>query len=386
MTGLLVRLFVKNSENTTDPDVRKSYGTLSGFTGVVCNLLLFVLKAAMGLLSGSIAVISDAFNNLSDCAGSMVTLLGYKLSSKPADKGHPFGHGRMEYLTALFIAILIIFMGYELMKTSVAKLFDSEKVNFSFIVLASLVVSVLVKVWMAHFNTVLGKRINSTIMLATAKDSRNDVIATLATILSVCLSPFTSLPVDGITGTVISVFILKSGIDIIFDTTDVLLGKPADPEIVRQIADLVCSDKRIIGLHDLIIHSYGPVTMIGSCHVEISSNEDFVAAHELVDKIEREINKDLHISMTIHMDPVRTDDDYINSCREMTESIVRSVDDSLSIHDFRVVRSGEYTGLVFDLSVPFDLRLENDGIKEEIEKKLAQQQGKYYTMITFDRN
>ncbi|MBE6861902.1 MAG: cation transporter, partial [Ruminococcus sp.] len=253
LTGLLVKAFVKNHENISESRVRGAYGTLSSIVGIICNILLFVLKYIMGTLSNSIAVVSDAFNNLSDSASCIVTLLGYKMSAKPADKDHPFGHGRMEYLTSLIIAAVILLMGVELFRDSVGKIIHPEEVKFRVIVLVSLILSVAVKLWMARFNTILGRKISSTAMLATAKDSRNDVIATIATIISLVASLFTDLPVDGVMGIIVSVFVLKAGLEIIMETVDELLGKPADPETVKEITRLVCCDDRIQGIHDLII-------------------------------------------------------------------------------------------------------------------------------------
>ena len=356
MTDFLVKLFIKNPENTSDLRVRGKYGTLSSIVGIICNLLLFALKYIMGTLSNSIAVVSDAFNNLSDAASCIVTLLGYKMAAKPADKNHPFGHGRMEYLISLIIAAVILVMGLELLKDSFLKIIHPEEVKFSFIALVSLIASIGVKLWMSLFNTNLGKKINSSAMLATAKDSRSDVIATSATVAALLLSTVTDHPIDGFMGLLVSVFILKSGIEIIKDTVDELLGKPADPEVIREIRELVCCDERIIGIHDLIIHNYGPGNMIGSCHAEVKSNEDFTAAHDLIDRIEHEIHKQLKISMTIHMDPIEVDNEQINAFREMLWNVVKSIDNRLNFHDFRTVTGDTHVNLIFDLVVPFELQ------------------------------
>ena len=379
MTDFLVKLFIKNPENTSDLRVRGKYGTLSSIVGIICNLLLFALKYIMGTLSNSIAVVSDAFNNLSDAASCIVTLLGYKMAAKPADKNHPFGHGRMEYLISLIIAAVILVMGLELLKDSFLKIIHPEEVKFSFIALVSLIASIGVKLWMSLFNTNLGKKINSSAMLATAKDSRSDVIATSATVAALLLSTVTDHPIDGFMGLLVSVFILKSGIEIIKDTVDELLGKPADPEVIREIRELVCCDERIIGIHDLIIHNYGPGNMIGSCHAEVKSNEDFTAAHDLIDRIEHEIHKQLKISMTIHMDPIEVDNEQINAFREMLWNVVKSIDNRLNFHDFRTVTGDTHVNLIFDLVVPFEVDLSDDEI-------LSREETKYYTVITFDRD
>lgn len=385
MTSFLVHKFVKNCDDINNPDVRRSYGTLSSLVGIFCNITLFVLKYVMGTLSGSISIISDAFNNLSDSAGCIVTLLGYKMAAKPADKDHPFGHGRMEYLTALFIAVLIIIVAFELLKNSVEKIIHPEKLAFSAVVLGSLAVSILVKLWMSFFNGKLGRKINSSVMLATSKDSRTDVIATSATCISILSALFTDLPVDGIMGIVVSAFIFKSGIDIVKDTVDNLLGGPADPEIVASIKEMVAEYDKIIGIHDLVIHNYGPGIMIGSCHAEVKSTEDFVEVHDMIDTIEREIHEKLNIMMTIHMDPIETNNEYVNSLREMVRTIVKGIDQSLHIHDFRVVSGDTHTNLIFDLVVPYDCEYTESDIRSIIDEKLGKTEASYYAVITFDR-
>ena len=365
--------------------VRRNYGTLSSVVGIICNVFLFILKYIMGTLSGSISVVSDAFNNLSDSAGCMVTLLGYKLASKPADKDHPFGHGRMEYLTALTIAVLILIVAFELFRNSVNKIIHPEKLTFSLIVLISLLVSILIKLWMSFFNAFLGKKINSSVMLATAKDSRTDVIATSATCIAVISSLYTNLPVDGIMGLVVSLFIFKSGIDIVKDTVDNLLGKPVDSDIVYAIKEMIGESDKIIGIHDLVVHNYGPGNMIGSLHAEVKSNEDFVFVHDMIDELERRIHKELNILMTIHMDPIETDNEQVNLSLDMIRNIILDIDPCLQIHDFRLVAGDTHTNLIFDIVVPYDCKYNNDDIKELIDKQLDKMEDNYYTVITFDR-
>ena len=385
MVNLLIKTFIKNSEDIENPRVRQKYGTLSSFVGIICNLLLFLIKYIMGTLSHSISIVSDAFNNLSDCAGCLVTLLGYKMASKPADKDHPFGHGRIEYLTSLIIAVLIIFVGIELLKNSIEKVIHPEEIKFSLLVLFSLIFSIAVKLWMAFFNTKLGRKINSTVMIATAKDSKSDVIATSATLISLICSLFTQLPIDGIMGLIVSVFILKSGYDIVKDTVDELLGKPADPEVVNQIKKYVLKNDKIIGIHDLIIHSYGPGNMIGSCHVEVKSNEVFTEVHDIVDSIEREIYNNMNILMTIHMDPIEVDDHLTNNTKKLVNKIINSIDPSLHIHDFRIVSGESHTNLIFDLVVPFECKYSNQQLKQKIDDLLSNENINYFTVIVFDK-
>lgn len=385
MVNFLIKTFIKNSENTENPKIRQKYGTLSSIVGIICNVLLFLIKYAMGTLSHSISIVSDAFNNLSDCAGCLVTLLGYKMASKPADKNHPFGHGRMEYLTSLIIAALIIFVGIELLKNSVEKIINPVEIRFSFAVLFSLVFSIAVKLWMAVFNAELGKKINSSVLTATAKDSKSDVIATSATLIALICSLFTALPVDGVMGLLVSVFILKSGYDIVKDTVDELLGKPADPEIINHIKEYVLKNDKIIGIHDLIIHSYGPGNMIGSCHVEVKSNESFTEVHDIVDSIEREIHNNLNILMTIHMDPIEVNDMLTNKCKKFVNNIIHSIDSSLDLHDFRIVSGESHTNLIFDLVVPFECKYSNEELKQKIDMQLSKENINYYTVIVFDK-
>lgn len=385
MVNFLIKTFIKNSENTENPKIRQKYGTLSSIVGIICNVLLFLIKYAMGTLSHSISIVSDAFNNLSDCAGCLVTLLGYKMASKPADKNHPFGHGRMEYLTSLIIAALIIFVGIELLKNSVEKIINPVEIRFSFAVLISLVFSIAVKLWMAIFNAELGKKINSSVLTATAKDSKSDVIATSATLIALICSLFTALPVDGVMGLLVSVFILKSGYDIVKDTVDELLGKPADPEIINHIKEYVLKNDKIIGIHDLIIHSYGPGNMIGSCHVEVKSNESFTEVHDIVDSNEREIHNNLNILMTIHMDPIEVNDMLTNKCKKLVNNIIHSIDSSLDLHDFRIVSGESHTNLIFDLVVPFECKYSNEELKQKIDMQLSKENINYYTVIVFDK-
>ena len=385
MTKFLIQKFIKNPDDINNLKVRRNYGTLSSVVGIICNVFLFILKYIMGTLSGSISVVSDAFNNLSDSAGCMVTLLGYKLASKPADEDHPFGHGRMEYLTALTIAVLILIVAFELFRNSVNKIIHPEKLTFSLIVLISLLVSILIKLWMSFFNAFLGKKINSSVMLAAAKDSRTDVIATSATCIAVISSLYTNLPVDGIMGLVVSLFIFKSGIDIVKDTVDNLLGKPVDSDIVYAIKEMVGESDKIIGIHDLVVHNYGPGNMIGSLHAEVKSNEDFVFVHDMIDELERRIHRELNILMTIHMDPIETDNEQVNLSLDMIRNIILDIDPCLQIHDFRLVAGDTHTNLIFDIVVPYDCKYNNDDIKELIDKQLDKMEDNYYTVITFDR-
>lgn len=275
--------------------------------------------------------------------------------------------------------------GIELLKNSVEKIINPVEIRFSFAVLFSLVFSIAVKLWMAVFNAELGKKINSSVLTATAKDSKSDVIATSATLIALICSLFTALPVDGVMGLLVSVFILKSGYDIVKDTVDELLGKPADPEIINHIKEYVLKNDKIIGIHDLIIHSYGPGNMIGSCHVEVKSNESFTEVHDIVDSIEREIHNNLNILMTIHMDPIEVNDMLTNKCKKLVNNIIHSIDSSLDLHDFRIVSGESHTNLIFDLVVPFECKYSNEELKQKIDMQLSKENINYYTVIVFDK-
>lgn len=386
MTNFLVKRFVRDSENVTDIKVRENYGKLSSGVGIVCNIALFVLKYIIGTLSHSISVISDAFNNLSDCASCFVTLFGYKMAAKPADKDHPFGHGRMEYLTSLMIAVVILAVGLELLKSSVEKIIHPTDIVFSLPILISLLISIGVKLWMSLFNTKLGRKINSSVMLATAKDSRSDVLATSAALIGLAASAFTSLPLDGVMGVVVSLFVLFAGFGIVRDTVDLLLGKPADKELTEKIKRLVTSNESIIGVHDLVIHDYGPGNKIGSCHAEVRSDEDFIRIHDKIDVIERTVDSELNVRMTIHMDPIEVDNEQVNECKEKVRAIIKSLDDRLHIHDFRLVSGDTHINVIFDLVVPYDCGYTDEQLKFHIDSELEKEKEKYYSVITFDRD
>lgn len=386
MIDFLLRKWLHGSDDIDNPVVRKSYGTCSSIVGIFCNILLFGIKYAVGVLSNSIAIISDAFNNLSDCASCLVTLLGYKLAAKPADKEHPFGHGRMEYFTSLAIAVIIALMGFELFQNALQKLIHPETVEFRFATLLVLLISIGVKLWMMRFNTVLGNRIHSSVMLATAKDSRNDVIATSVTVFALLTSLVTDAPIDGIVGIGVSLFILKSAFDIIRDTVSDLLGRPADPQVVQKLKDLILSKPGIEGIHDILIHNYGPGNMIGSCHVEIRSDADFVTIHSIVDAAEREIYDALHILMTIHMDPIELDNEQINHYRSIIKQIIHDLDESLSFHDFRLVPGDDAKRLIFDLVVPFTCQYTEEELKKRISSELQKMDPTCTAVILIDHD
>lgn len=384
MTDLLIRIFIKDPDNFTNEKVRGQYGTLSSITGICCNIILFLIKFMMGTLSNSVAIVSDAFNNLSDCFSCLITLAGYKLASQPADKDHPFGHGRLEYLSSLVIAVIIVFVGLEFLKTSVDKLLNPEPVVFRWIAVFALSASIALKVWMYFFNTKLGKKIGSSTMLATATDSLSDSITTAVTLISLFSALITDFPVDGIIGILVSFLILKAAWEIMKDTVDTLLGKPADEKTVQDMMDIIYSFDEILGVHDLIIHNYGPGKMMASLHAEVSSDQDILVAHDKIDLIEKKIYEDLHIMTVIHMDPIETNNEVLNRNQDLIRTILDGIDENLSMHDFRMVSGDSHTNLIFDIVVPYGFKLSNNQLKKEIDKQLHENNPNLYTVITFD--
>ena len=386
MTNFLLRHFVKDYENTKDNAVRERYGYLSSAVGLVCNLLLFVVKLIMGTLTGSIAITADAFNNLSDMGSCTVTFVGFRMASRPADEDHPFGHGRIEYISGLIISFFIMLVGVEIVKSSIDKIFAPEPVEFSFVALAALLVSIGVKLWMGRFNGVLGRRIDSAAMRASATDSISDCVSTGATALGLVLSLWLPFSIDGYLGVAVGCFVLYSGFGIAKDTVGQLLGGRPDPELVRAATDILMSYDIVQGVHDLIIHSYGPGRAMGSAHVEIPENYNLLKAHDIIDNAEKEIQSKLHMPFTIHLDPVATDSPEVNSMRLEVERIVAEVSPKLSIHDFRMVVGDTHTNLIFDVLVPFDCTEKNVTLKKRIDEKVSQLGEHYFTVITFDRS
>ncbi|MBE6927879.1 MAG: cation transporter [Ruminococcaceae bacterium] len=384
MTEFLLRLFIKDHRNTADARVRTAYGKLAGLVGIICNLILFAGKMVVGILSGAVSVSADAANNLSDASSSIVTLIGFKLSERPADDEHPYGHARIEYLSGLAVAAMILLIGVELAKSSFDKILHPQSVELSVVTLAVLLGSMAVKLWMAAFCASLGKRIKSTSLKATAADSRNDVISTAAVVLGLLACHFFGWKVDGYIGMLVALFIIYSGIEIAKETISPLLGEGADEELVRQISELIESDKMILGIHDLMVHDYGPGQCFASVHAEMDAKADPLQCHDRIDDLERRAWQELKVHLVIHYDPVVTDDAELNEIRRKVINIVRSYDEKLSIHDFRMVSGPGHTNLIFDIVLPFALREKRCEISDLIEKKLALEEKKYYTVITFD--
>ena len=352
MTDFLVNKFIKDSTNIESTEVRTRYGMLASVVGIFCNVLLFSVKLTIGLILSSLAVTADAFNNLSDAASSIISFIGVKMAGKPADAEHPFGHGRIEYIAALIVSFLVIEVGFTFFKSSISKILHPEEISFDLVPFVILILSILVKLWMAFFNNKLGKRIDSKVMLATAADSLGDVITTSATVLSIIICHFTSINVDAIAGLIVSAIVIWSGISIAKDTLEPLIGERVPAELYQKITDIVESYDGIVGTHDLIVHNYGPNRSMATIHAEVPNDINIDVSHEIIDKIERDVKKDLNILLVIHMDPVEMRDEEVLSLREKTSRIVHALDPELNFHDFRVLKENEQRNLIFDLVIP----------------------------------
>ena len=381
MTGFLVKHFIKDKSDRT------AYGVLAGIVGIFCNALLFAGKLTIGLIINSSAVMTDSFNNLSDAASSVISLVGAKLAAKPADKEHPFGHGRYEYIVALIVSFLILEVGFSCFKTSIEKIFHPEELNISTIAIVILVVSVLVKIWLSLFNRKLGKKIDSKVLLATAKDAMGDVFVTSATIVSLLIYRFLGWNVDGYVGCIVALLVFWAGISVAKDTIEPLLGEAVPEELYKEICEKVSSYEGIEGTHDLIVHSYGPARRMASVHAEIKNTLSMEAAHEIVDKIEQDILKEMNIFLVIHMDPIDTDNETVNRCRALVAQKVREKDMTATIHDFRMVSGQDQINLIFDLVLPYSYKKE--GIRnftDDLESELKKEDHRYNCVITVEHS
>lgn len=387
MTDFLVNKFIKDSTNIESTEVRTRYGMLASVVGIFCNVLLFSVKLTIGLILSSLAVTADAFNNLSDAASSIISFIGVKMAGKPADAEHPFGHGRIEYIAALIVSFLVIEVGFTFFKSSISKILQPEEISFDLVPFVILILSILVKLWMAFFNNKLGKRIDSKVMLATAADSLGDVITTSATVLSIIICHFTSINVDAIAGLIVSAIVIWSGISIAKDTLEPLIGERVPAELYQKITDIVESYDGIVGTHDLIVHNYGPNRSMATIHAEVPNDINIEVSHEIIDKIERDVKKDLNILLVIHMDPVEMRDEEVLSLREKTSRIVHALDPKLNFHDFRVLKENEQRNLIFDLVIP-DSYSEKDAnrVMHQLVSLLHEMDENVECIITLDRS
>lgn len=383
MISLLARLFIKQSGD--EQAVRKAYGILCGAVGIGFNVLLFIGKFFAGTLAGSIAITADAFNNLSDAGSSFVTLLGFQMAGQKPDSEHPFGHGRIEYLSGLAVSMLILLMGVELAKSSLQKILHPEPVDSSPVVIAILCVSIAVKLYMFSYNRRLGRKLNSSAMEATSMDSLSDSAATLAVLIATLVGHFTGLMIDGWCGILVAAFILWSGFNAAKDTLDPLLGTPPTREFVTQIRDIVMAHKSILGIHDLIVHDYGPGRVMISVHAEVSASENVLELHDEIDNVEKELREKLGCEAVIHMDPIVTDDGITEETRQRVAALVHCIDDEINIHDFRMVAGPTHTNVIFDAVVPFKFRLTDAEVREKIEAAVRALDGNYYAVVNVER-
>ena len=386
MIKLLAKWFIKDRENVADPAVRQAYGSLCGAVGIGWNLLLFLGKFFAGTLSGSIAVTADAFNNLSDAGSSLVTLLGFRLAGKKPDPEHPFGHGRMEYISGLVVSALILLMGVELGKSSFEKILHPAAVDFSVLAIVILAVSIAVKLYMAYYNTAVGKKIDSAAMLATAADSRSDAISTSAVLAAMLIGKLFQVQIDGYVGMVVAVLILITGVKAARETVAPLLGQAPEKEFVDEIERIVMSHAPICGIHDLVVHDYGPGRVMITLHAEVPAGGDILELHDVVDSAEQELARKLNCVATIHMDPIVTDDGQTARLREQVAALCREVDSRITIHDFRMVPGPSHTNLIFDAVAPFDKGVRFDAVEAQIKEKVRAMEGNYFAVVKVEQS
>ena len=385
MRKLLLKLFVKNYQETTNPQVRSKYGILSGVVGIVVNIILCSAKIIVGLISGSVSILADGINNLSDAGTAIVTMVGFKLSSAPADEKHPFGHERIEYISGMIISIIIILIGFSLFTTSIEKIITPEDVEISYYLFIVLGISIFIKLWQGIFNRGLGKMIDSSTLLATAQDSLNDVISTSAVILGIVISLIFKINVDGYVGILVSIFIFKSGIDLVKDAAAPLIGVNPTDEEIQEVTEKILSYDGVLGIHDLVFHSYGPSKKFITAHAEVDANANFLECHDIMDNIEKDFKNDLNIDLVIHMDPIDITNPETMRIKTMVVEIVSSYDPKFSIHDFRVVHGTTHTNVLFDLVIPYKYPLTISQLKKEISELIKIQNNKLEVIINVDQ-
>ena len=384
MKNWIIKKFVKNHEDVKDPKVRERYGSVAGAVGIISNLILCAFKILSGLLFGSISILADGINNLSDASASLITLLGFKMAAKKPDKDHPYGHGRTEYLTGLAVSIMILLIGFELLKTSLEKTIHPEEIEFSWLSVAVLVCAIAIKLWQASFNKSIGKLIDSDALIATAADSRNDVLSTSAVLAATLISGFTGLKLDGPMGIVVALFILWSGYGLIKETISPILGQPPDPEVVKSISDLIMSHGTVLGIHDLLVHDYGPGRLFASVHAEVDGSHDIFEVHDDIDNIEVEVYEKLGILLTIHMDPVDVGNPDVERAKECIEKVTSEIEGIISFHDVRIVTGPTHTNVVFDIVKDHDCPYEDKELRRKLRDGLKKCDPKYKAVVTID--
>ena len=386
MTNFLIKLFIKDKDKVEDNEVRGKYAMLSSITGIVVNILLSVFKLVIGVIANSMSIISDALNNVTDAGSSIITMIGFKMSQKKVDSDHPWGHGRMEYITALFVDILIIMVGFELLQNSVEKIIHPELPTISNITIILLVVEILAKLWLFLFYGKIAKKINSAAIKGTAYDSISDSISTLAVLVSAIVAKFAEISIDGYVSLLVSIFILITGIRAVKEIIDLLLGQKPDPEYVKSIEEFAKKYDTIEGIHDIMVHDYGPGRKIVSFHAEVPADSDISRAHDIIDQMEQDIFKEFGCITTIHMDPIVVDNNEINEMKAKAEQIVKSINESYSIHDFRMTDGGERINLIFDLVVPTDEKLDKEELVKQIQSELKKENEKYFAVIKVEHS
>lgn len=384
MVTLLSKLFIKNCEDIKNPKVREAYGVLCGAVGIFLNVVLFAGKFLAGTISGSIAITADAFNNLSDAGSSFITMIGFKLGGQKPDPEHPFGHGRLEYLSGLAVSVLILLMAYELFKSSLKKVFKPELPESSLLIIAILVASIIVKLYMAFYNSRIAKKIDSAAMAATAKDSLSDTISTAVVLVAIIVGDIFKIPVDGYFGIIVALLIFKTGVESVKDTIGPLLGQAPSEELVEKIEEMVMSHENVLGIHDLVVHDYGPGRVMITLHAEVPYDMNIMDIHDEIDNIEMELRTKLNCEATIHMDPVVTDDEETNAMKKKVGEIISSIDETLKFHDFRMVKGPTHTNLIFDVVAPFKYKYSDDEIKEMIQDAVQAYDSSYFTVILVD--
>lgn len=385
MNNFLCRIFVKDFENTKDPAVRERYGKFAGIIGILSNVVLCAAKILVGAISGSIAIIADGINNLADASSSIITLAGFKLSSMPEDKEHPYGHARIEYISGMIVSVLIVVVGIELIKSSADKIMHPSPLEFSWSIVIVLLLAIVIKIWQALFNINIGKRINSLTLTATGTDSRNDVIATTVVLISIIVGKLTGLQIDGYMGCLVALFIIWSGIGLVKETMSPLLGEAPDPELVNAISEMALSYDGVLGIHDLVVHNYGPGRIFASIHIEVDAEADMMESHDMIDNIEREMARKLHIEITGHLDPVRTNDPVVKKMVQLTSAVAAQIDGVSNIHDLRIVTGPTHTNVIFDTVVASDCKLSYKEIHEAFQKAVKAEGENYFVVINFDK-
>ena len=386
MTKFLIKTFIKDRENVENQEVRGKYAMLSSITGIVVNVLLSIFKIIIGVIANSMSIISDGLNNVSDAGSSIVTMIGFKMSQKKVDSDHPWGHGRMEYITALFVDILIILVGFELLQSSVEKIIHPELPNISNITIILLVVAILAKLWLFLFYRKIAKKINSAAIKGTAYDSISDSVSTLAVLISAFVAKFAGISIDGYVSLLVSIFILITGFKAIKEIIDVLLGQKPDPDFVKDIQEFTKKYEEINGIHDIMVHDYGPGRKIVSFHAEVPANANILKAHDVIDQMEQDIFEKFGCITTIHMDPIVVDDEEINAMRKETEEIVKNINNEFSIHDFRMTGGGERINLIFDLVIPAGEKIDVENLVNDVRKEIHNRNSKYYAVIKVEHS